>query len=144
MKKILPIILVAIIVGGGVFFAGYKIGQNSNSFFGRMNGVPDFIGSGNGQGLQGGSGFGARNGGMVSGEILSKDDSSITIKLRDGGSKIVFYSESTAVNKTIDGVISDLEIGKSVIVSGTTNDDGSVSAKTIQLQSVNIINSPQP
>jgi len=33
----------------------------------------------------------------VNGEILSKDDSIITIKLLDGGSKMVFFSDKTEV-----------------------------------------------
>jgi hypothetical protein len=134
MKKILPIIIVvAVVIGGGAFFAGYKVGQGGSTISGRISGLP----GGNIQGFPNGSGFGAKNGGgMTSGEILSKDDNSITIKLNDGGSKIIFYSETTDVSKTVDGAIIDLEVGKTVIVSGVTNQDGSITAKTVQLRPV--------
>jgi hypothetical protein len=82
-----------------------------------------------------GSGFG---GGMINGEILSKDDTSITLKLKDGGSKIVFYTDKTTVAKTLDGILSDLVVGKQINVIGTTNPDGSVSAQSVQIRTVPI------
>lgn len=127
-KKILLIIVVAIIIGVGCFFIGYKIGKGGSSV--GKNGM-NFVG-GN---MQRGNGMVMKNEGMASGEIIAKDDSSITIKLNNGGSKIVFYSETTNISKTIDGAMTDLEVGKTVMVSGTTNTDGSVIAKTIQLRS---------
>jgi hypothetical protein len=135
MKKILPIIIVvAVVIGGSAFFAGYKVGQSRSITNGRMGGLP---GGGDTQGFPNGSGFGAKNGGgMISGEILSRDDDSITVKLNDGGSKIIFYSETTDVSKTVDGVMADLEVGKTVVVSGVTNQDGSITAKTVQLRPV--------
>jgi hypothetical protein len=135
MKKILPIIIVvAIVVGGGAFFAGYKTGQGGS--VASRNGAPNISGDMQG-GVPSGSGMGIKNGGgMTSGEILSKDDNSITIKLNNGGSKIIFYSEVTEISKTIDGIVDDLEIGKTVMISGTTNQDGSITAKTVQLRSV--------
>ena len=126
-KKILLIVVVAIIIGGGCFFVGYKVGKGGNSF--ARNGM-DFPGGD----MQRGNGT-AKNGGMASGEIIAKDDTSVTIKLNNGGSKIVFYSEITDISKTIDGAATDLEVGKTIMASGTTNADGSITAKTIQLRS---------
>ena len=126
-KKILSIVVVAIVIGVGCFFIGYKVGKGGNSF--AKNGM-DFPG-GN---IQRGNGT-TKNGGVVSGEIIAKDDTSVTIKLNNGGSKIVFYSEITDISKTIEGAATDLEVGKTIMASGTTNTDGSITAKTIQLRS---------
>ena len=83
---------------------------------------------------QGGRRIGGMRGGFVDGEIISKDDKSVIVKLQDGSSKIVFFSDATEIGKIATGASSDLETGKTVAVNGSTNQDGSVTAKSIQLR----------
>ena len=77
--------------------------------------------------------MGGRNGNAVVGEILSKDDTSITVKLTDGSSKIVVLSSNTVINKAAIATKNDLTTGERVAVFGTVNSDGSVTAQDIQL-----------
>ena len=69
----------------------------------------------------------------VSGEILSVDANSLTVKLPDGSSKIVTFSDTTQINKADKATAADLKTGVTVAVFGTTNSDGSVTAQNIQL-----------
>jgi len=145
MKKCIPIIVAAVVVAAGAgFYCGMKYSPSrSVDTFGRgtfQNLSPEeraqrfqqMGGQNGGQRRTNGGQFG---GGMVSGEIISKDDKSITVKLRDGGSKIVFYSDATEIAKSVLGTVGDLEVGKTVSVNGSANSDGSVSAQMIQLRS---------
>lgn len=68
------------------------------------------------------------------GEITSKDDKSMTVKLPDGGSRIVFFSDSTAITKSADGTLADLIIGESILINGNQSSDGSIIAQLIQLR----------
>lgn len=69
----------------------------------------------------------------IVGQILSQDSTSITVKLPDGSSKIVMFSDTTPINKTALGSKTDLTTGTGVRIIGTTNSDGSVTAQDIQL-----------
>ncbi len=73
-------------------------------------------------------------GGFVSGNILSKDDKSLTIKLTDGSSRIVFFGSSTPIIKSVPGSVDDLTTNESVSVSGPANSDGTVNASSIQIR----------
>ena len=127
-KKLLPIILAIIVVGAGAFYGGMKY-QESKIVKERQQTFQQF-----GANATGGSRVSGRtNSNMLGGEIIAKDDKSITIKLSDGGSKIVFFSDSTKITKSAEGSMNDLEISKTVFVGGKQNADGSFTAETIQL-----------
>jgi hypothetical protein len=134
MKKNLTIFIVLlVVVGAGSFFGGIKYGQSKLSFAFKNGNFPGGPG-----GLQASSTFAGQNrgGSFVSGEIISKDSSSITLKTANGGSKIVFYSVSTQIQKIATGTADDLGVGSSIVVTGTSNSDGSVTAKSIETGSL--------
>jgi len=137
MKKsqtIIAMIIVAAAVAGGSFYGGLLFGQSKNfpnKDFGNMQ-VRTF-----GNGMPGGqAGNGNKGGGnFLNGEIISKDNTSITVKLADGGSKIAFFSTSTEVGKFVTSTPDSLTVGENVMVTGKSNSDGSVTAQSIQLRS---------
>lgn len=126
-KLVLIAVAVAVLIGGGAFYGGMKYAQgNRQQRFSQM-------GANIGNGFRGQGGVGA-GGGLVSGDIISKDTQSITVKMRDGSSKIVFFSDMTEVSKFVIGISADLVVGKTVTVIGKTNSDGSVTATSVQLR----------
>ena len=135
MGMVMGVGVVALLVGLG---GGYWYGKSQASSLSNIQapgmGRGNFAGSmgGNAQGRAGGAG-GFNRGSAVLGEVLSKDDKSLTVKLNDGGSKIVFYSETTLVSKSSTTTVSDVAVGNNVMVNGATNSDGSVTASSIQL-----------
>ncbi|OGG90529.1 hypothetical protein A3H55_03070 [Candidatus Kuenenbacteria bacterium RIFCSPLOWO2_02_FULL_42_16] len=151
-KKIIPIMIAVIIIAGaGGFYGGMKYSQSKNQNSGRnMAGFFADSESGNGQqrmrifaGENAGNIAGQRaDGEFASGEILAKDEQSLTIKLRDGGSKIVFYSGSTEVMKTATGTPAELKIGDTITAIGSANQDGSITAQSIQMRPEMPISSP--
>lgn len=137
-NKSLVIGIIVVAVGAGGFFGGMQYQKLKAPSFAER-------GSGNvrGQFTQGGDhqpgqddGFRGRFSGQgrpVFGEVIAKDSESITVKIEDGGSKIVFISDTTIVAKTDEGSLDDLTEGVQVLVFGSENEDGSVTAENIQL-----------
>ncbi len=126
-NKYVIVAIVAVVILS--FYGGVKYGsKNKQVSLGQSN-----FASRGGMGMRNGPG-GVMGGSFVSGEIIGKDQNSITIKLRDGGSKIIFLSSSTEISKFVSGLPADLESGKTVTISGKQNPDGSVTAETIQLR----------
>lgn len=130
-KLIVPLIVGALVVGGGSFYGGMLYGKtNVAQAAGRAGQTGAFAG---GQG-RGGAGGPGGAGGFTAGEVLSKDANTLTIKMRDGSSKIVMYSSSTKVGKIADGSLADVIQGTQVTVTGTPNSDGSVNASMLQIR----------
>ncbi len=139
-KYILPLVIAFLAVGGCSFYGGMQYAKSSGDArggarfqAGAAGGNPQFQGGAFKTGA-GGQGQVRIMGGGTIGEVISKDDKSLTVKLMDGGSKIVFYSASTTVGKMSDGTLDDLSAGTNVSVMGTPNQDGSLTASQIQIR----------
>ncbi len=133
MQKNIVTLIVVVVVGGGVgFLSGMKYESGKSVTAVSSDRTLRF---GSGQNAQGtGGGMRTRlGGGATFGEVVSKDETSITVKMRDGGSRIVFYTPTTPLTKMMAGTISELVVGANVVVGGTPNPDGSVTAQSIQL-----------
>jgi len=148
-KKLLSIIIVVIVVGAAAFYGGMKYTQSRTpggflqADLGNLRNLSPEERQQKLQGLgdsgalgerairgQFDSGAGSRS---LSGEIISQSEDSLTIKLADGSTKIVFVSESTQITKSVEGNLTDLGEGEQIFVGGSENSDGSYTAKTIQI-----------
>lgn len=140
--------IILVLVSGGTFAAGTYYGmhkgdskgtadQNMQDGFrnGRMNG-----GEGAGANrMQGGDAASRTRGAQmlsrfVGGEVLSNDGTSFTLKLRDGGSRIVFVSPTTKVQKNVESTAAEISVGKSVTVNGESTSDGNFIATDVQVR----------
>jgi hypothetical protein len=138
MKPVKPIytLIALVVIGAAAFFGGMQYQKSKTpqmmTFNRNGNGGTQFMQGGR---TQGGN-FIRRNGqGMqpVAGEIIAADDKSITVKMQDGSTKIVLIADTTAINKAEQGTKTDLKTGEKVLVFGSTNNDGSVTAQNVQL-----------
>ena len=122
-KKIVTTAVVALVVGFG---AGYVTHTSPAQ---TQNTRGNFAGATGGTGMMRGA-----SGGFLTGTVAAKDSGSITLNTRDGSSHVVLINPATSVSKSVSGAVSDVSVGSTIIVSGTTNSDGSVSATLIQLR----------
>ena len=141
-KFILSLVAVAIVAGGGSFYGGMQYASMQASAsrqqrFGQngADGAANFRGPrGNASGV----------GGFTMGRILSKDADNIIVQLQDGGSKIILLSGSVQVSKFVDGTADALAVGKNVMINGSANSDGSITAQSIQVRPPQSSRSPSP
>jgi hypothetical protein len=139
MKRNTKIIagVVVVILLGASFYAGTVYGKSAGGrgqFAGGQFGNGQFMrgtGTGTGAGMRVG-GMGGANGGFTAGQILSKDETGITLKLQDGSTKIVLMGPDTQVMREASSTIDDLSQGQQVTVTGTQNADGSITARSVQ------------
>lgn len=76
----------------------------------------------------------AAGGAGALGQITAVTSSSLTLQLANGNSEVVFYSTSTQVTEQTTVSPNVLAAGTNVLVAGTSNSDGSVTATTIAVR----------
>ncbi len=130
-KNITFFIVAILLAGVGSFYGGMKYQQSKSPFANFQR---------NGSGIRqfnqaaGQNGTARRGGNMIAGEIIKTDEKSLTLKLNDGGSKIVYLDDAVSISKSADGSKEDLAAGKNVMVSGSANQDGSIMAQFVQIR----------
>ena len=125
-------IIVSLVFAGAGFYGGMKYQQSKvSSLSGQFSNRQGMVRNGR-VGVNGNrSGFRP-----VAGEIISTDEKSITAKLQDDSSKIVFINDKTVINKAQTVNKSELKVGKKVSIFGSENTDGSVTAQNVQLNPI--------
>ncbi len=127
-KYIISAVVGAVVIAGAGFYAGDTYAKSSTP-------ARSAFAAGQFAGRMGGMGIGTRGaGGFTAGEIISKDATSITIKMQDGSTKIVLVGASTQIMKAASGTAADLVSGTQVVVTGSVNSDGSLTAQSVQIR----------
>jgi hypothetical protein len=123
-------IVILVVVAAGSFYGGtvYGQGQAQAQLAARRQ---DF-----GQGGQAQGGAGQRMGGpggMVFGQIEEVGDGFLVITDNNGKQTQVRVTDTTLIEKNASVSLADLKQGETVIVSGATGSDGSITARSVQV-----------
>ncbi len=147
MNRIAQIIVGVVLmlaVAGGAFYAGMLYGQGQGgtgtaqidqaSAFAtaRANGEAPAAGQFGGRGQRDATGD-AQGGGNTFGQIESIADGVITLTTNAGSTIKVQVADTTLIEKNASVTVNELEVGETVIVSGSENADGSITARSVQV-----------
>lgn len=139
MKKVLigiAVLLIVVAVGAGAFWAGMTYGksqanQNRASLIRERFGARGDQFPGAGLLPQGEQGEAAQLGGGIMGTIEAVEGETLVIN-SDEGIIRVQTTDTTLIEKNMSVSVGDLEAGETVVVSGPRNEDGSVTARSVQ------------
>ena len=137
MKRIVWIILgivVLLLVAGGSFYGGtlYGKSQAQTAFTARRpGGFGDANGAG--QGLPGANARAGGQGGMLFGQIEEIGDGVLTVTDNNGKQTKVTVTDTTLIEKQASVKLTDLAQGETVMVSGSTGTDGTITARSVQV-----------
>jgi hypothetical protein len=139
--KIVLGVLLVVAIAGGSFYGGMVYGGSQAQ--------PEFPMLGDAEGMPGGRGqFGAfpggqpgtgrgeitsAQGGSLFGEIQSIANGEMVIVDQSGEQVQIHVTDTTLIQKQADVTLADLQEGDTVIISGSRGDDGSITARTLQV-----------
>jgi hypothetical protein len=146
MNRVVAIILgvlVVAVIAAGSFYGGMVYGKNQaqadSAVLGEAGGVPagrrQF---GTPPGTQDGTvagQFAGRQGGMLFGEIQAIGDGELTVTDSNGEQIQVTVASTTLIQKQAEVTLADLEVGETVVVSGNQDEDGNITARSLQVTS---------
>ncbi len=144
MKPIVAAVIAGA-VGAAGFFGGMTYQKSKQPVLTRAGLVQmrDRMGSGNTANPPANPMRAGFSGGMTSGEVINTDGQSLTVKTPDGSSKIIILSANTKYTKSAEATSTEVSVGTTVMITGTANTDGSITATSIQLNPA-FRNQPQP
>jgi hypothetical protein len=70
---------------------------------------------------------------FMSGKIVDAKNGQFTLEPLVGSSTTVFLGDTTTIMQSVAGKQADIENGVSISLTGTTNPDGSVNARSLQI-----------
>ena len=132
----LGILALVILAAGGGFYYGTSVGEARASqarqqlFQQRMRGEGGQF-PGPFQAPQPGQEGGARLGGSILGTIEAVEGDTVVVSTQEGTLR-VRTTDTTLIEKYSSVGVEGLDIGEQVMISGSRNDDGSVTARSIQ------------
>ncbi len=135
-------ILVVVVVAGGSFYGGMVYGKSQvptfpNAALRGQGGAGGFVPGGQATGgqAQGGAAArqGAQGGGFVIGQIEELGNGVLTITDTSGKQTRVTVTDTTLIEKNASVTLADLKKGETVMVSGATGTDGTITARSVQV-----------
>lgn len=145
-KEILvAVVVTAVVVGVLSFCAGYIVARGPKDTVMPPRFAADgFIGQGMTGDRAGVPGTRRAGANMAAGEVASLDETSLTLKLTGGGTRIVLFGKDAVVSSCEAGTLADLKEGTQVSVTGEANPDGSLTARFIQAGENMFVRAGQP
>jgi hypothetical protein len=134
-------VLVVVVVAAGSFYGGMVYGKNQAETTMPVAGEGGEFAGARGQfGQRPGGLGGAEEGqllrdqsGMLFGEIQSIGDGELMVTDANGEQMTVYIADTTLIRKQADVTLADLEEGETVIISGNRDDDGNITARSLQV-----------
>lgn len=144
MNRVVTIVLgvlVAIAIAAGSFYGGMIYGKNQAQAampgFIDTEGMPagrgQFGAAPGGQAVTGREQITGTQGGTLFGEIQSIGSGELTVTNESGEQIQVYVTDTTLIQKQAEVTLADLLEGETVVISGNRADDGSITARMLQV-----------